>query len=68
MNGLKDIQRAPLTLVFLINVFKAPTPPLSPADIPSTSSIIKQVLESIFNPAAFISCKFVNGILFSELH
>jgi len=35
-----------LTFVFLIKAFRAPTPPRSPADIPSTSSMIKHVLLS----------------------
>lgn len=47
--GLLDHSR--LTFVFLINPFKAPTPPRSPADIPSTSSMIKQVLWLILTPS-----------------
>ena len=42
------------TLVFLINAFKAPTPPRSPADIPSTSSMIKQVLWSTRTSATVV--------------
>jgi hypothetical protein len=42
------------TLVFLIKALSAPTPPLSPADIPSTSSMIKHVLSVTGTPAAFV--------------
>lgn len=40
------------TWVFLIRAANAPTPPRSPADIPSTSSMIKQDFEVISTPAA----------------
>jgi hypothetical protein len=43
-----------LTLVFLIRTFNAPTPPLSPADIPSTSSMIKHVRVPIFISATVV--------------
>lgn len=40
------------TWVFLIRAANAPTPPRSPPDIPSTSSMIKHELEVISAPAA----------------
>lgn len=43
------------TLVFLIKAFNAPTPPRSPADIPSTSSMIRQLLSVIWTPATFVA-------------
>ena len=43
-----------LTRVFFINAFNAPTPPRSPPDIPSTSSMIKTVLSVILNPATAV--------------
>ena len=46
-----------LTLVFFTSAFNAPTPPRSPADIPSTSSMIKHVLLSMrMPPAAVVLC------------
>lgn len=43
------------TFVFLISAFKAPTPPRSPADIPSTSSMIRHVLSVMVTPSAFVA-------------
>jgi hypothetical protein len=42
------------TLVFLISTLRAPTPPRSPADIPSTSSMMRQVFESTLTPATVV--------------
>ena len=43
-----------LTLDFLMSATNAPTPPLSPADIPSTSSMMRQLLSLMLTPAAFV--------------
>ena len=52
-----------LTRVFFNKPFNAPTPPRSPADIPSTSSIIRQVRGSIrTSPITVVLCL---GQLFS---
>jgi len=45
------------TRVFLIKAANAPTPPRSPADIPSTSSMIKHDLEEISTPTALTDCE-----------
>lgn len=52
-NWLQDTKII-FTLVFLISPFSAPTPPLSPADIPSTSSMIRTVRPVISIPATFV--------------
>jgi len=44
------------TLVFFISAANAPTPPRSPADIPSTSSMMRHDLSVIAMPAAFVAC------------
>lgn len=54
------------TFVFLINASNAPTPPLSPADIPSTSSIIRQVLSVIGMPATFVAYKASRTVFAGE--
>jgi len=43
------------TFVFLISAFKAPTPPRSPADMPSTSSMMRHVLSVMVTPSAFVA-------------
>ena len=42
------------TFVFLIKAFRAPTPPRSPADMPSTSSMIRTDLSVISTPEASV--------------
>lgn len=44
------------TFVFLTSAFIAPTPPRSPPDIPSTSSMIRHVLWVIATPVAVVFC------------
>ncbi len=44
-----------VTLVFLIKALRAPTPPLSPPDIPSTSSMMRHDLSVMAIPAAFVA-------------
>ena len=46
------------TWVFLIRAANAPTPPRSPPDIPSTSSMIKHDFEVISTPAALTGWAF----------
>lgn len=46
----------PLTLVFLMRTLRAPTPPRSPPDMPSTSSMIRQLRLLTWMPAAAESC------------
>ena len=48
----EDVQQ---TWVFLISVLRAMTPPRSPADIPSTSSMMRTVLSVITMLAAFVA-------------
>jgi hypothetical protein len=43
------------TFVFLISAFKAPTPPWSPADMPSTSSMMRHILSVMVTPRAFVA-------------
>ena len=47
-------KRQNVTLVLRIRAASAPTPPLSPADMPSTSSMIRHDLSVITTPAAFV--------------
>lgn len=54
--GFRIIQgNKSLTLVFLIKALRATTPPRSPADIPSTSSIMSTVLSVIAIPAELVA-------------
>jgi hypothetical protein len=44
-----------ITSVFLIRAFNAPTPPLSPEDMPSTSSMINNGRPLIWTPSTLVA-------------
>lgn len=54
---MKFAEMSRLTLVFLTSAFIAPTPPRSPPDMPSTSSIIRHVLWVIATPETVVDCQ-----------